>query len=241
MKRGGLLSLCLILLFSVFLAAGVSADTDTENLVSQVLESYDDPGAGEWAVMSSKFITNEYPKTTYVTAWPSALFGSNKDGKDLKVLGVKAKFDRKGYNYIELIPPEKKRPFMIPGKVKMLDIWVWGSNYDYYMEVHVRDYRGIVHVLPLGDLKYVGWKDLKVQFPSFIPQEGGHVKSGGFEKELELVKFVIWTRPEEDVSGFQIYFDQIKVLTDVFVSRFDGDDLAGKESDDSVWSGGGGK
>ncbi len=40
----------------------------------------------------------------------------------------------------------------------------------------------------------------------------------------------MWTRPEEKVDNFYIYFDQIKVLTDIFISRFDGDNLANQES-----------
>ena len=60
--------------------------------------------------------------------------------------------------------------FRFPADVKLIDLWAWGSNFDYYAEAHVTDYRGITHVLPLGNLKYEGWRNLKVRIPNYIPQ-----------------------------------------------------------------------
>ena len=249
--------------------------------MSQIIESFDNPedrdaaewNSSEWLVRGSKFrtkiydedgnVTDEWPKSTYFEAWPEALFGSNKAERDLKVLGVNGRFDRKGYNFIELIPAvrnddgdlEPRHPdvyddsgslilgneITLPGRTKRLDMWVWGSNYDYYLEAHVRDYTGVVHVLKLGDLKYTGWRNLMVNIPNSIPQEGGYVTAGGYLKELKLVKLVLWTRPDERVQDFFIYFDQIKTLTDMFSTRYDGDELADKDTIQEIWSNGGGE
>jgi hypothetical protein len=117
--------------------------------------------------------------------------------------------------------------------VKNLDFWVWGSNYDYYMEVQLRDHRGVVHVLDLGAINFAGWRNLRVQIPTYISQSVQYVPQ---LKTLELVKLVLWTRPSERVDGFWVYLDQIKVFTDVFESPFDGEGLADPERIDELWN-----
>lgn len=242
MKRGGLLIFCLILLFAFFHTAFLVADENTVNLESRIIESFDDPDAQEWMVIGSKFVSEGKPLVAYAPAWPEALFGANRDGKDLKVLAIQASFDRMGYNFLEIFPVREEDgekvhdPITLPGKVRMIDLWLWGSNYDYYMDLHLRDYTGVVHVLRLGSLKYTGWKNLRVELPGYIPQAGGYVTSGGFIKNLELIKLVLWTKPTENVAGFNLFIDQIKVLTDTFVSRFDGDDLADPEKINEIFS-----
>ena len=43
---------------------------------------------------------------------------------------------------------------------------------------------------------------------------------------LELTKIVLWTAPDEKVDDFYFFMDEINVLTDLFETRFDGEDLA---------------
>lgn len=242
MKRSVSLLICLTILLLLSGITLVAADERVENLESIIIESFDDPDSQQWYVRGSKFIAEDMPVTVYADAWPEALFGRNREGRDLKVLGVNAAFDRKGYNYLEFIPVKENSegdlepdPINLPGRVKQFDVWVWGSNYNYYLEAHVRDFTGRVHVLKLGDLAYVGWHDLRILMPSYIPQSGGYITSGGFIKTLDLIKLVLWTKPEESVSGFNIYLDQIKILTDTFVTRFDGDDLADPIRVGEIW------
>ena len=45
----------------------------------------------------------------------------------------------------------------LPGKIRSLNVWIWGSNYNYSMDLHLQDYRGVVHVLRLGKLEFNGW------------------------------------------------------------------------------------
>ena len=248
MKRGASLLIILAALLLFASASSLMADEAIQNFESVVLETFDNPDARQWAVVGSKFITDGMPLVVYAPAWPEALFGANRDNLDLKVLGVQASFDRQGYNYLEFIPVEKDQsgtlqpaPIDLVGRVQTLDLWVWGSNYDYYMEAHVMDYTGRVHVLPLGGLKYVGWNNLKARIPSYIPQAGGHITPGGFLKALKLVKLVLWTKPTENVAGFNVYLDQIKILTDSFVTRFDGDDLADPAYVQEIWANAEGK
>ena len=243
MKRFVSLLIFAIILFSFVGISTVLADERVQNLESRIIESFDDPDSQEWYVRGSKFIAEGFPLTVYADAWPEALYGANRGGKELKVLGVKAAFDRKGYNFIEMFPVEEDesgtlvpRALDMPGRIKTIDLWVWGSNYDYYFEAHVRDLTGRVHVLQMGGLKYVGWQNLRASIPAYIPQSGGYVTEGGFIKTLELVKLVLWTKPAESVAGFNLYVDQIKVLTDTFVTRFDGDDLADPSNVQGIWA-----
>ena len=146
MKRGGSLLISFAILLLFIATSTLIADERVQNLQSTVIESFDDPDSGQWIVQPSKFIADGLPLTVYASAWPEALFGSNNEGLDLKVLGVQAAFDRRGYNYLEFIPvittqqgELEPAPITLPGRVRSLDLWVWGSNYDYYMEAHVRD------------------------------------------------------------------------------------------------------
>jgi len=248
MKRGASLLICLTALLLFAGSSFLMADEKIQVMDSIIIETFDDPDARQWTVVGSKFITEGMPLVTYAPAWPEALFGANRENLDLNVLGVQASFDRKGYNYLEFIPVEEDQsgelqpaPITLPGRVRTLDVWVWGSNYDYYMEAHVRDYTGRVHVLHLGGIKYVGWTNLKTTVPNYVPQAGGYITPGGFIKTLELVKLVLWTKPAENVSGFNVYIDQIKILTDSFVTRFDGDDLADPAWLQEIWSNAEGK
>ena len=239
MRKGSILIICLTVLFLLVLPS-VTADSATENLESRILESFDpEDRTTDWLVLGSKFVTEGFPKQTYTKSWPEAVFGSNKDDKDLQVLGINVKWDRKGYNNIEIIPVKEDadgntvpNPLSIPGRAKKLDLWVWCSDFDYYFEIHVRDTNGVVHVLNMCGLARIGWNNFYTDIPGYIAQTGNYVP---FLKSLELVKIVIWTKPTENVSNYFVYFDQIKVLTDTFITRFDGDDLAGEGSAAEIW------
>ncbi len=242
MRKGSILLICLLLLLSLLLPVSVLADSRTINLESKILESFDpDTRTTDWLVVGSKFTTEGYPKQVYTKAWPEALYGANLENNDYQVLGVHVKWNRKGYNNVEIIPVKKDgdgnivpNPISIPGEVKNLDLWVWCSRFDYYMDVHLRDTEGVVHVLRLGNLNKVGWINFNTNIPGVIRQNAQHVP---FLKNLELVKFVIWTKPEENVSDFYVYLDQVKVLTDMFITRFDGDSLASSKKVQEVWEG----
>lgn len=245
MKRGKIVILCLILLTSLILPFVLSADEQTINYVSPVIESFD-PGdvTTEWIVQGSKFVDRDrdYPKIALVDGWPEALHGRNWEEKDLQVMAITTAFTRQGYNYIEIIPVKEgedgevvHNPLKLTGRVKTIDMWILGTQYDYYLEVHVRDTTGVVHVLRMGNLNYKGWKNLKADIPTSVPQYTNF--RGDLDQDLELVKFMIWTTPQEDYGEYYVFIDQIKILTDDFVTRFDGDDLLRQEViNDINWS-----
>lgn len=235
------LILLLLLLFQSILLYG---DERTVVLESRELDFFDDPAVSKWIVVGSKFSEQGFPKSKLVEACPEALVRVlNKKREELKCLGVQGSFIRKGYNYIEMIPAKEAadengntklvpKPIAIPGRATALDLWVWGSRYDYYLECHLQDFRGIVYTLDLGDLTYTGWKNLRVEIPSYIPQARLHVP---FYEGLVLTKLVLWTRPKEKVDKFYLYIDHMKVITDIFESPFDGEGLADSANIDRIW------
>ena len=248
MKRGGLLALFLMLFF--LLANSLSADEVTVNLQSRIVEDFDNPQDSPWIIRGSKFSSviktnagdDVYPKSAFVKAWPAALFSKQPEGKELKTFGIHGKFDRKGYNFIELLPAKKgddgklvPRTLPLPGRVKNMDIWVWGSNYDYYLEAHIQDHKGISHVLTFGDIKFIGWKNISVNIPTNISQAVSYTPK---LKGLELVKLVLWTKPNERVNDFYVYFDQLKIFTDLFESPFDGEALTNPDTIKELWADG---
>ncbi len=223
----------------LFPAALATAD-NTETLQVKSLISFDDQAKTQnWIVQGSKFHTQGYPDWKFVKTWPEAVYGRNKENRDLYAMGIHSKFDRKGYNYIEIIPAAKDSSgnlaptgIPIPGKVQRMDLWVWGSNYNYTMDVFVRDYRGIDHVLHLGSLQFVGWKDLAVTIPGSIPQARRYIPSYA---GLELTKLVIWTAPDEKVDDYWVFIDELSILTDTYEARYDGENLADPEYLNQLW------
>jgi hypothetical protein len=218
-------------------------DESTVSYESFILESFDGDSNYTWKLDASKFATktdNEtFPQLSFVSTWPAALFGSNREGKELKSLGIWGRFDRRGYNWIDVYPVAADggddagpAEIPIPGRVQYLDLWVWGSNLNYYIEVYVRDYQGVVHVINLGHIAYGGWKNLRVRMPNHIRQAKRVLPSLA---SLQFVKFRIWTQPTEPVNNFYVYFDQFKILTDTFEMLYDGDELADPTRIQELW------
>jgi hypothetical protein len=292
LKRSGLLLVLLIVPIIV-----VMADNRTLHLESKIIESFeDDPDTGEdflsrWIVVPSRFVktfidkrdNKEKPDIAIkkVNSWPEALYGKNLENLPLYCLGFRTSFNRKGYNYVDIMPAREfdptedlreyvegkddlkdiipsaskcnkdyvidrdciifvdndgkewvSEPIVFEGRARGFSVWVWGSNYSYYLEVHLEDYRGIVHVIPLGDLSFNGWRNLTVDIPSAIPQSEKYIPRF---RRLKLVKLRMWTRPTERVSGFFMYIDHIKIITDLFETRYDGDDLENPATLQEIW------
>ncbi len=224
----------------MFTATLAMADEYTQTIVSKTLATFDDPAsAGNWIVQGSRFATKSYPQWELLRAWPEALYGRNRDNKPLFAMGVHSKFDRKGYNYIEIIPAAKDssgnlvpQPIPIPGRVKTIDMWVWGANYNYTLDLYLEDYQGIDHVIHFGSLKFSGWRDLVGTISGAIPQSREYIpRYAG----LTLTKLVIWTAPDEKVDDYYFFIDEINCITDLFETRFDGTDLADPATLNNLW------
>ena len=259
MKYGSIKAVCLVVL-ALIAVLSTYGDERTVDLTSIVLEDFSDITTHEWndgrhprnlefswSMAASKFATkskdekgNEvnYPVMAYVQTWPIALFGYNREGKTIKSLGIHGRFDRRGFNWMDLYPVSSDgKPFEIPmpGRVRYMDVWAWGSNLEYLVEVYVRDYQGVVHIVNMGSLAHTGWKNIRANIPRNIHQSKRVLPNLA---QLRFIKFRIWTQPSEQVGDFYIYFKQFKVLTDVFESTFDGDELADPDLVPQLWANG---
>jgi len=235
---------CLFLGFvAVFSSFGQWSTTQLESII---LDNFNGDSEYTWKLEASKFRTqsddDSFPKLGFVETWPVAVFGYNRNGdQEIKSLGIHGRFDRRGYNWIDLYAvkggdgddAEDPIDIHIPGRVRNMDVWIWGANLDFYMEIYLRDLNGVVHNIRLGNINHMGWKNLRVNIPNNITQTMRLLprKTG-----LSFVKFRIWTQPTEKVGDFYVYLKQFKVLTDIFEDLFDGKDLANPEYVQELWS-----
>lgn len=234
MKRGlkvliGLACFCVI-------GLPLFAQPSSKSVETFVMEDFDSAGeqnylykgktySWDWAVNSSRFVAEGYPKTGYYEGIPNSLKQLRKGSdKEFKVFGVKTAFNRKGDNWFEVYPTLDDKPFEIPfvGTVTQLDFWMWGANYKYYLEVMVRDSLGTVHVLPAGSLCFSGWKNIIVNIPGWI-QQHSHLRSG--PEDMTFVGFRIRSDAAEYVDNFVLFIDQIKYTTNSLTYIYDGYEL----------------
>lgn len=256
MRHGCLLLSGLLML--VILSTGfLFADEKTLKLESYVVDSFDGPGSAVhedgspivWEVRGSKFSTEGFPRMQYVpNEWPKDLFGTNpENAAELQVMGLNSRFDRMGYNQVEIIPGAgegeswEAKPIVLDGRIKTVDLWVWGSRYNYSIEMHFMDYQGLAYRLDLvqsdnkrdlGSINFSGWKNMYVDIPNYIKQSV--VYQPEF-KGLRLTKIVIHTHPTEKVNNFYVYLDHLKVLTDRHESFYDGFNLTTPEKIQEIW------
>lgn len=241
MKRGlkvliGLACFCVI-------GLPLFAQPSSKSVETFVMEDFDSAGeqnylykgktySWDWAVNSSRFVAEGYPKTGYYEGIPNSLKQLRKGSdKEFKVFGVKTAFNRKGDNWFEVYPTLDDKPFEIPfvGTVTQLDFWMWGANYKYYLEVMVRDSLGTVHVLPAGSLCFSGWKNIIVNIPGWV-QQHSHLRSG--PEDMTFVGFRIRSDAAEYVDNFVLFIDQIKYTTNSLSYIFDGYELKDVEFED---------
>lgn len=198
-----------------------------------VIDNFDTDMEWSWSVQSSRFIAEGYPILKKFEGIPNSLIPYHKDSDPAAmVLGVKAKYDRKGDNWFEVYPSKDGNPYEIPfiGNVTQMDFWVWGANYRYYLEVLIRDANGSVHVLPAGNMLFSGWKNVIVNIPGWI-QQSSHLRSG--PENLTFVGFRIRSDAAEYVDDFMIFFDQIKYTTNSLSFIYDGYELKDVDFGDS--------
>ncbi|HKL84884.1 MAG TPA: flagellar filament outer layer protein FlaA [Treponemataceae bacterium] len=235
MKQGGLIIAILVLLFA-FVMTPVMAEKQHVNYETYIVDNFDSPDTEwTWIAAGSKFVTEGYPVLKYFDGMPNAIrvTQSNADG-EYKFLGMEVKFDRKGDNWVDIVPTkpgsDKESPELmeIPfkGRISRLDLWVWGANYSYDLEILLRDCNGRVHTLAFGPVHHEGWKNMSVSIPANIQQKSPYLSG---VQQMSFIAFRLRTSPTERVDNFYIFFDQFKALTDTFMESYDGFELVGTQ------------
>ncbi len=225
MKKGVVIlgSLTLALAFCVPAVAQPSAKA----VETIVIDNFDTPGEMDWTwdVHASRFVADGYPIIKSFEGIPNSLRPYHKDSDPTaQVLGTKVKFNRKGDNWFEVFPSDGENTYEIPfvGTVTQIDFWVWGANYNYRLELLVRDANGRVVVLDAGSLAFQGWRNIVLNVPGYILQ---HSRTRSGRPNLTFVGFRVRTDAKEAVDDYVIYFDQLKYTTNTLSNVYDGYDL----------------
>ena len=132
------------------------------------------------------------------------------------VLGVKTYFMDRGFDRVEVSPPNE---YIIRGKAKEIKLWVLGRKFRHTLYVKLRDYKGQIHKLKIGRLDFWGWREMSVIIPGWLPQSSNYAV---MDKNLHFVSFFVECDKFEAPGPFYFYIDQFRVITDL--SEFTGDD-----------------
>ena len=132
------------------------------------------------------------------------------------VLGVKTYFLDRGFDRVEVYPPNE---YIIRGKAREVKVWVLGRKFRHTLYIKLRDYRGQLHKIKVGRLDFWGWKEMSVIMPGWLPQSAGYAI---LDKNLHFVSFFVESDKFEIPGTFYFYMDQFRIITDL--SEFTGDE-----------------
>lgn len=222
MKKGFRVFVNLALLFALCIPA--FSQPNSKSVETFSIDNFDTEKEWSWTVNASRFVAEGYPKFGYFNGIPNSLKPFQPADVEPKVFGINVAFNRKGDNWLEVIPMKDGKTYEPPfvGNVDHLDFWVWGANYLYYLEVMIRDADGRVHVLPACNTRFNGWKNVIVKIPGWISQHS-RLRSG--PRNLSFVGFRIRSDAAEYVDDFTIYFDNLKYMSNSLSFIYDGYEL----------------
>jgi len=173
-----------------------------ENTILAIRGRWDFPGKN-WLVLEPN---NIRPSKEYLKNW-------------LRLVADEKTFKPKRQEWADGVNPNF---IWLPGKVKSMALYVWGGNFDYDMECYVQDYKGNEYVLPIGNLKYKGWKKQEITVPSNIEQYRGQVPN---TQPLKFIRFKLTANPYENPNEFYAYLDYFHAVTDIYEPNYYGEEL----------------
>jgi hypothetical protein len=206
------------------------------NIQTRKIEGFEEKGG--WEVKFSKFRCRNWnnedkEKPDDAQSWITWIEANEAEGNILPdglppevrgkeektVMGIKACFSNKGYNWIVVEP---KKQILLNGITKAVDLWVWGAGYDYDLYIVLKNWQGLYYSLYMGNLKYYGWRNLRVEIPDYISQYTQYVPR---LKPLEIIRLKLIANPNEKPDDFYVYFDYMQAQVDVYEERYNGDGL----------------
>ncbi|NCN05454.1 MAG: flagellar filament protein FlaA [Spirochaetales bacterium] len=132
---------------------------------------------------------------------------------DLYVLGVRVDYFRRGWTEISVEPV---RPLAVPGIAKTISVWVVGRNFNHLLKVVIEDDFGTRVALPMGRMNFSGWKELTVAIPPTIQQRNANYSDRG---GIRILGFIIEPSMTETYGTYYVYFDDLRVVTDLFAEE----------------------
>ncbi len=228
-----------------------------------IIQDFDDPEGAKgnfanitWSLNPSLYVTKTdekpYPQQARVKAYPSTLNRTfyKEDKESMRVLALRAAFNKKGHNYIELIPHENapeprevdREGNVLPGiyfdnPILEIGLYVWGSNRDYTLEAEFETNRGTTFTVSFGSINYQGWKSLKTNIPARHYRAADLVQKSSYV--VKLNKVVLRTKAAERVDDFIVYFDTLFVTESITRLDYDGRELGEKRLIDTIeWAAG---
>jgi hypothetical protein len=140
--------------------------------------------------------------------------------QDTRVLGVKVDFYHRGVVSFTVHPTA---PIPVAGLSKTISVWIAGRNFNHTLKILFDDYFGRPMELTVGKLTFMGWKKLTVAVPPSITQTDYHFT---YKDGIKITGFKIECDPLEAMGTYYMYFDDIRVVTDLFgETRRDSDDM----------------
>jgi len=198
-------------------------ETSVQILTNILVEDFENCDA--WTALMP--LNQGFARTRKVAAAPKKVKEEYPD-RAKYVLGVKVWAYSRGFNWVEIKPPQ---PLRITQKLKALSIWVAGRNYRHSLEIWVRNYKGGEYPVYMGRLHFRGWRRLTAKLPKnvmatyyekYVPQY----------KPMEITKIVLRYDPNERAGIYYLYLDNIEAVVDTYEEPYDGDDLINKEGEE---------
>ncbi|AFG36912.1 flagellar filament outer layer protein FlaA [Spirochaeta africana] len=200
----------------------LGSDTAQQRLQEVLISSFEDPGMWRVSMPLDQGIIS-HRRFPGGPADKRPLEGAEEAGieaQDEYVLGVKAEFFRRGNTTLSILA---NRPLVVPGIAKTISVWVVGRNFNHELSVVIQDHFGNRAVLPMGRLNFTGWRELSVAVPTHITQRSIHYND---LMGIQILGFVVRPALEETYGSYYIYFDDLRVVTDLFAEESrDPDDM----------------
>lgn len=204
-------------------ASKLGVDSSQQRLKEKSISKFEDPGFWKVSIPLDHGIVT-YRRFEGAPADKKAIEDEAQAGiveDDKFALGIKAEFFGRTNTSISIEPI---RPLAVPGISKLISVWVVGRNFNHNLKVVVEDNFGKRLVLPMGKLNFSGWKKLTVAVPPSLDQRNPHYNN---RLGIKILGFVIEPELTETYGSYFVYFDDLRVVTDLFAEENrDPDDMA---------------
>ncbi|MBN2653173.1 MAG: hypothetical protein JXR63_12410 [Spirochaetales bacterium] len=228
-----LLLCCFAFIFgtAVVLAQVPDTPTDPSRLDSSTIGvTQQGSDIKEYVIDSFERLASWYPKIDYDVGLSKVKFieggpaanaenaGETQTGEAFEgnqyVLGVKCEYLKAYHSELYIY---RVNPVQVRGVTKTISVWTLGRMYRHQMYVIVENFQGLVSELYMGDLMFQGWKKMEVAVPPAITQEDYYYPQYG---GIKIIGFKVKLNPREMFRPFYIYFDDLRVNTDIFPESF---------------------